>query len=136
MIIEEVRLHCTVGGARKAYYLRHEWFNQDGNESSPGTRYVVEASYGRIGGSRTSVIKYDGPHYSQSGTVFDTVRDEKLRKGYVVIASPRFHNQRPATAPPTASQPAKRAKQPKTRVTEPAGPTVEFYDSAPRYINI
>lgn len=124
-LIESCRLVCTTQGHNKEYVIEL-------HEDLTGRRqFRVDGRYGRIGSRLTGMRKYDGPSQVQAQAEYEKLRQEKLNKGYQEVPATNAFLQ-PATE---VSDPAPR------RSRAPAAPpvpdnTVDFYDNAPRVINL
>jgi predicted DNA-binding WGR domain protein len=84
-----IRLECTNGGHNKFYEFH-------GVESNG--RFTVRGLYGRIGQAASEAVIYDGDNKDEANRAFTQKKNEKLKKGYVVIS------QNGKAAPPPASE--------------------------------
>ena len=127
-IIQSCRLVCTDRGHNKEYLVE---LHEDPDEN--GLRqFRVDGRYGRIGSVLTGVRKYRGSSQYRAEAEYEKVRNEKLNKGYREVP---LQNAFLAPAlPPVDPPPTPRRRATATPVT-PTN-TVDFYDDAPRQINL
>lgn len=127
--IQSCRLVCTEQGHNKEYNVE---VDEELNQHEHVYWYRVDGHYGRIGGTLTRVRKYHGSSRTHAFAVYDQLRREKLSKGYREAAVA------PLVAPPAAPARQRRTSR-RSNTTIPAPPasnTVEFFDDAPRRINL
>jgi len=72
-----VRLECTTAGHNKFYEFQ-------GIESKG--RFTVKGFYGRIGQVASEVVIYDGDNRAEANKEFEKKKNEKLKKGYIVVS--------------------------------------------------
>lgn len=126
-LIQSCRLVCTERGHNKEYLVElHE------DVVDHVTEFRVDGRYGRIGSVLTGVRKYRGNSRYRADAEYEKVRNEKLNKGYREVP---LQNAFLAPAlPPVDPPPTPRRRATATPVT-PTN-TVDFYDDAPRQINL
>lgn len=118
-LIQSCRLVCTARGHNKEYIVElHE----------DATEFRVDGRYGRIGATLTGARKYRGPSRYQAEAEYEKVRREKLNKGYEEVPLRNSLLFPDLPVPPTTRQ--RRAPAPAPE------PTIDFYDDAPRKINL
>ena len=127
-IIRSCRLVCTDRGHNKEYIVE---LHEDPDEN--GLRqFRVDGRYGRIGSVLTGVRKYRGSFQYEAEVVYEKVRNEKLNKDYreVPLQNDFLTQVFPAVDLPSPPRRRARASQ-----VAPAN-TIDFYDDAPRQINL